>query len=141
MTSTTHLDRNGLEVLGPDECLALLAATPVGRVAFTHAGSPMVVPVTHVVSHGGIAFRSAPGSKLDHAIMGRPVAFEVDGVDPEQRVGWSVLVTGVAELVDDPGIEAELDTRGLQPWAGHVADGPWVLVRAEEISGRRIVPG
>lgn len=140
MTTTTHLDRNGLEVLGPTACLDLLASTPVGRVAFARQGAPMVVPVTHVVSHGGVAFRSAPGSKLDHAIMGRPVAFEVDGFDVDRRTGWSVLLTGIAELVDDEEVEAELDALGLVPWAEHVAHGPWVLVRAEEISGRRI-PG
>lgn len=139
MTSTTpHLDRNGLEVLGPTECLELLAATPVGRVAFARAGAPMVVPVTHVVSHGGIAFRSTAGSKLDHAIMGRPVAFEVDGFDPDERVGWSVLVTGIADLIDDEEVEAELDARGLDPWVEHVAHGPWIHIRADEISGRRI---
>lgn len=140
MTRTTpHLDRNGLEVLGPDECLELLASSPVGRIAFVHGGGPKIVPVTHVVSHGGVAFRSAAGSKLDTAIMGRPVAYEVDGLDLERRVGWSVLVQGIAELVDDPARVAALDARGLQSWSEHVADGSWILIRAEEISGRRII--
>lgn len=138
---TPHLDRNGLEVLGPDECLELLASQPVGRLAFLHEGGPMILPVTYVVSHGGVAFRTAAGSKLDTAIMGRPVAFEVDGLDMDRRLGWSVVVQGVVEVVDDPEREAELEDRDLQPWSDHVADGAWVLLRAEEISGRRILPG
>lgn len=141
MTATTpHLDRNGLEVLGPGECLDLLAAAPVGRIAFVHDGAPTILPVTHVVTHGGVAFRSAPGSKLDHAIMGRPVAFEVDGLDVERRTGWSVVLRGVADMVDDAELEAELDQRELEPWSAHVAEGTWVLLRADELSGRRL-PG
>ena len=139
MTSTTsHLDRNGLEVLGPDECLDLLRSEPVGRLAFVHDGSPDVLPVTYVVSHGGVAFRTAAGSKLDTALMGRPVAFEVDGFDRERRAGWSVVLKGVAEFVEDPDRIAELDERDLQPWSPHAEDGAWVVVRADEISGRRL---
>lgn len=141
MTAATrpHLDRHGLEVLGPDECLELLASEPIGRLAFHLEGGPTILPVTHLVSHGGIAFRTAAGSKLDTAIMGRPVAFEVDAYDRDRRTGWSVVVRGLADLVDDPEVEAELDERGLQVWAAHVEHGAWVLVRAEEISGRRLV--
>jgi uncharacterized protein len=138
-TTTPHLDRHGLEVLGPDECLELLASEPVGRLAFNLDGGPTILPVTHVVTHGGVAFRTASGSKLDTAIMGRPVAFEVDAYDRDRRTGWSVVVRGLATLVDDPEVEEQLDERGLNVWAAHVEHGAWVLVRAEEISGRRLV--
>ena len=137
-TTTTHLDRNGLEVLGPDECLRLLASEPVGRLAFVLDGGPTILPVTYVVSHGGVAFRTASGSKLDTALMGRPVAFEVDGFDRDRRTGWSVVLRGVAEFVDDPDRIDELDERDLHPWSAHAEDGAWVLVRADEISGRRL---
>lgn len=133
-----HLDRHGLEVLGVDECLALLDSQSIGRVAFVHAGSPHVVPVTYLVGHGGVAFRTGEGSKLDAAIMGRAVAFEVDGIDLDRRAGWSVLLTGTAELVDDADRVAELEEHGLRPWSPHAADGDWVLVRADSLSGRRI---
>ncbi len=137
-STTTHLDRNGLEVLGPDECLALLRSEPVGRLAYLHEGGPTILPVTFVVSHGGVAFRTAAGSKLDTALMGRPVAFEVDGIDRDRRTGWSVVLRGIAEYVEDPDRLAELDERDLHPWSAHAEDGAWVLVRAEEISGRRL---
>lgn len=135
---TPNLDRHGLEVLGADECLELLASQPVGRLAFLHEGGPMILPVNFVPSHGGVAFRTADGSKLDVAIMGRPVAFEVDGFDAEGRTGWSVLVQGVAELVEDDERVAELEARDLHTWSAQAVDGSWAHVRAEEISGRRI---
>ena len=139
MTRTTaYLDRNGLEVLGPDECLALLASQPVGRLAHLHEGAPTILPITFVVSHGGVAFRTAAGSKLDTAMMGRPVAFEVDGFDTDRRTGWSVVLRGVAEYVEDHDRLAELEERDLRPWSAHAEDGAWVLVRADEISGRRL---
>jgi nitroimidazol reductase NimA-like FMN-containing flavoprotein (pyridoxamine 5'-phosphate oxidase superfamily) len=139
MTPTTsHLDRNGLEVLGASECLDLLASEPIGRLGFVSEGGPVILPVTYVVTHGGVAFRTAAGSKLDTAIMGRPVAFEVDGRDDERRIGWSVLVRGVAQLVEDADRIAELETRDLHPWSAHAEHGAWILVLAEEISGRRL---
>lgn len=137
-STTTHLDRNGLEVLGPDECLDLLGSVPVGRLAYLHEGGPTILPITFVVSHGGVAFRTAAGSKLDTALMGRPVAFEVDGIDADRRTGWSVVLRGVAEYVEDPDRIAELEERDLRPWSAHVEDGAWVVVRADEVSGRRL---
>lgn len=142
MTRSTSpsLDRHGLEVLSADECLDLLGSQPVGRLAFLREGGLMILPVNHVLSHGGVAFRTADGSKLDVGMMGRPVAFEVDGYDEHGLTGWSVVVRGVAELVDDDQRVAELDRRGLHTWSAHAVDGSWVRVRAEEISGRRITP-
>lgn len=37
------LDHLGLEVLTPEACWELVAATPIGRVAFVDAGSPVVL--------------------------------------------------------------------------------------------------
>lgn len=140
MATAVPTDRNGLEVLGLDECMDLLAMVPVGRVAFIAEGAPLIVPVNHAVWHGGVAFRSAPGSKLDAAIMERYVAFEVDGLDREQRVGWSVVVQGVAETIDDPGDVNALDALGMQPWSPHVSNGRWVRIRPDVVSGRRVIP-
>ena len=139
MTTTQHpTDRNGLEVLGLQECLALVASQPVGRIAFVHGGEPAVLPVNHVVVDGAIGFRTTPGSKLDHAIMRRPVAFEVDAVDPETRTGWSVLVRGVADLVEDTrAFDAAGDPVPV-PWSAHAEGGVWMTIHAEEVSGRRL---
>jgi len=59
MTATdarTGLDR--------DECLELLAADGVGRLAVVQASTPAVFPVNYVLDGEDIIFRSDPGTKL-----------------------------------------------------------------------------
>lgn len=136
-TGGTSLDHQGLEVIAPEECWQLLADSPVGRVAFNEAGEPMVLPVNHAVVGHRIVFRTLRGSLLHEALMAEPVAFQVDSFDALERTGWSVLVRGVADLAEDP---EELEKLELHPWADSVEREDWVQIRAEEISGRRIVP-
>lgn len=136
---TIATDRHGLEVLDYDTCLALVASQPVGRVGFVAAGVPVVLPVNHVVDRAVIAFRTAPGSKLDLAVMERPVAFEADHYDAADRSGWSVVVRGVARAVDDDATLARLEAHDLVPWADARERPHWVAVRADEVTGRRIV--
>ena len=135
-TGGTSLDHQGLEVIPPEECWQLLADAPVGRVAFNEAGEPTVLPVNHAVVGHRVVFRTLRGSLLHEALMAEPVAFQVDSFDVIERTGWSVLVRGVADLADDP---EELEKLELHPWADSVEREDWVQIRAEEISGRRIV--
>lgn len=130
------VDHQGLEVIGIDECWQLVAGTPVGRVAFVDGGEPMVLPVNHAVVGHRVVFRTFRGSLLHEALMSEPVAFQVDDFDPEERTGWSVVVRGIAEVADDTD---ELDALGLEPWADSVARDDWVQIRAEEVTGRRIL--
>lgn len=129
------LDHQGLEVIAPDECWELVAATPVGRVAFIESGEPMVLPVNHTVVGHRVVFRTLRGSLLHEALMKEPVAFQVDAFDPSDRTGWSVLLRGMADIVED---SEELDA-DLHPWADSVDRDDWVQIQAEEITGRRIV--
>lgn len=137
---TTAVDRSGLEVLAVEECLRLIDEAPVGRVAFVHDGVPTILPVNHRLAGWRVVFRTAYGSKLTAATMERPVAFEVDGYDPERRTGWSVLVRGSAEAVWSRESEAELDELGLAPWADALERDRWVAIHPDEVTGRRIVP-
>ena len=139
-TRTAPIDREGLEILGTDECLRLMARAKVGRIAFVDAGEPMVLPVNHALDGHDVVFRSASGSKLDAAWGARPVAFEVDAFDELGRVGWSVLVRGTADIVTDPRECERLDTLELRPWADAVPRSEWIRIRPTEISGRRIRP-
>lgn len=134
------IDRLGLIVLSDEECWALIDGTPIGRVAFVHDGEPKVLPVNFLVVGHQIAFRSTSGSKFSTASMRRPVAFEVDGWDVHTRSGWSVLVEGTADLVLDADEEADLEQRGLEPWAVHDQPMEWVRILPNDISGRRISP-
>jgi uncharacterized protein len=139
MSDETATDRHGLEVIGLEECLTLLASRPYGRLAYLDAGSPSIVPVNHLVDGSSIVIRSLDGGKLGAAIFERPVAFELDDIDFTTRTGWSVLVRGRAEVVD------EADTEGYAKWLDSwaVREGSrttWVRIVADEVSGRRLVP-
>lgn len=131
-------DWSGLEVLGADECRRLLTDAAVGRVGFVDAGSPMILPVNFTMDGPSVVFRSAPGSKLAAAMLQRPVAFEVDDWDAMNHTGWSVLATGVADLVDDPDEVARLERLPVRPWSRPDLRDQWVRVLVEELTGRRL---
>ena len=65
---------------------------------------PDIFPINYVVDRGGVVFRTAEGTKLAASVLGRGVAFEVDGLDPDAGEAWSVIVKGHAveiERMDD----------------------------------------
>lgn len=130
-------DHAGLEILTYDECLDRLRSQVVGRIAFVHAGAPLVLPVNYGMSGTSVLFRTAPGTKLDTAIMGREVAFEVDHFDAAQASGWSVVIRGTADTVDEDDL-SEAEREIPEPWAREVERTHWVRIRPDEITGRRI---
>jgi nitroimidazol reductase NimA-like FMN-containing flavoprotein (pyridoxamine 5'-phosphate oxidase superfamily) len=132
------VDHAGLEILDPEECRSLLASTPIGRIAFVDRGEPVVLPVTFGIWDHAVVFTTAPGSKLEAAIMSRPVAFEVDAWDASHHTGWSVLVKGMATVVDDGREIDSLDRLSIRSWSRPDVPKAWVRVVAEEITGRRI---
>ncbi len=135
-----QLDHAGLEILNPAECRELLASTAVGRIAFIDRGDPVILPVTIGMWEGAVVFTTAPGSKLEAAIMHRPVAIEVDDWDAERHVGWSVLVKGMAMIVDDGREIDSLDRLSVKSWSRPEIPKAWVRIVANEITGRRVVP-
>ena len=134
------IDRQGLLVLGREECLGLLHTSKVGRLVFVDESGPLALPVNHAVHRGQVVFLTASGSKLDAAEQAdRPVAFEVDAFDAVEQAGWSVVIRGRLDSVSDPDEVAELESLGLRPWADEVDRDRWLRVRTDEISGRRII--
>lgn len=74
--------------------------------------------VNYRVRDDAVIFRTDPGSKLDAATKGAWVAFEVAKVDAWWQEGWSILVKGRAEHVEDPGeLERLRQLSPLRPWA------------------------
>ena len=136
-TPAPIIDRHGLEILSDVECWELLAQTPIGRVAFVHAGEPVVLPVSYGVIGHQIAFRSARGAKLGAAKMNQPVAFEVDHWDAETLSGWSVLIEGMADTVYAEAEEAELEALNVLRWTPTPFETDWVRILPNDISGRR----
>lgn len=131
-----EIDSNGLEVLDRDDCLRLLASSSLGRVGVTSGALPTVLPVNFRLRDDEVLIRTSTGSKLDAAIRGAVVAFEVDDFDPLEHSGWSVVVTGVArELTDDE--VASLGGVPLIRWVP--VEGEHVVgISTEMVSGRRI---
>ena len=121
-----------LRTLTYDECLRRLDAGTVGRVAITEHAMPVIVPVNFVRSGLRILFRTEPGGMLAHGCDGTVVAFEIDGLDPSGRAGWSVLVVGPAELVKDDDADV--------PSAVRTRDGQLVAISLTQVSGREVVP-
>jgi hypothetical protein len=129
-------DWAGQRVLAPDECYELLGATPVGRIGFLDAGSPVVLPVNFALDGRAVVFRSGPGSKLSAAILGQPVCFEVDAFDSFEHTGWSVVVKGVANSVNDSAEIERLEALPVQPWFHPEERTNWVRIRPDEVTGR-----
>ena len=123
--------------LTDDECRSLLGRGHLGRVALMEGGRPLILPVNYVLEDAAVVFRTDSGSKLDTAARGLPVAFEVDGVDPPSRTGWSVVIRGRAEHVTDPTQLDRLRRLPLVPWAPG-AKPHYVRIRLEDMTGRRI---
>lgn len=58
------LDRNGLEILDRQECLALLQRRDLGRVGLVAQGLPAILPVNYRVLDDDVVFATGTGSKL-----------------------------------------------------------------------------
>jgi hypothetical protein len=133
MVTTQRGDQVSMNVLDPEECMVLLRWEVIGRLAVPIPGrAPSVVPVNFVVDHGTIVFRTGEGEKHDH-LIGQPVSFQADRFDWYRRIGWSVLVQGVAEECDG----AELAGIELVPWAPGELDHT-VRIVPTSITGRRL---
>ena len=90
--------RTWLELLSPVACELHLRTETIGRVALmVDDDHPEIFPVNYAVDdRGDIFFRTDPGTKL-HAVDKAPViAMEIDGIDEERHLGWSVLAVGEA---------------------------------------------
>jgi len=132
-----EIDRNGLEVLDRDECLRLLSTATLGRVGVTTGALPTVLPVNFLLDGERILIRTGEGTKLRAATDNAVVAFESDDFDPLYHSGWSVVVTGVAREVTDPGELESLKSAPLARWAPR-GNGRIVAISTEVVSGRRI---
>lgn len=127
-----------LEVLDRSTCLAVLRTVDVGRVAWCSAsGHAVVLPVNFTVEGEDLVFKSSPGGKLDAVRHGRLLSFEADDVERALKSGWSVLITGTAQVVTDPDEVQRLENSTVAPWVPRPG-GLFVRLIAGEVTGRRI---
>jgi nitroimidazol reductase NimA-like FMN-containing flavoprotein (pyridoxamine 5'-phosphate oxidase superfamily) len=132
-----YSDGSALLRLSRDECLALLASVPVGRIIYTRRALPAVELVNFALDQGDIVIRTDRGGKLAAATRGAVVAFEADQLDLDTRSGWSVTAVGPSSEVTDPGDLARLRTLGLRPWAPGERDH-FIRVSPVMLNGRRL---
>ena len=129
--------RTGIEILDRDASLALLADDVVGRLGVVDHGSPRIFPVNYVLDGDTVVFRTAHGTKLDVGPRS-PACFEIDRFDHASRTGWSVLVVGHLEEVDQfERTWDRLRQLPVDPWAVGVKDHLMRLT-PEHIGGRRV---
>jgi nitroimidazol reductase NimA-like FMN-containing flavoprotein (pyridoxamine 5'-phosphate oxidase superfamily) len=132
MQSSTH---PRTEHLTSQECMALLTAAHIGRLAVVAAGRPEIYPVNHTVFDGEILFRTGSGTKLD-AARDQLVSFEVDGLDEATRTAWSVVVSGVATEIAQLHQVVDLLRLPVFPWEPGAK--PHLLrIHPETVTGRR----
>jgi len=138
-TSTVYDD------LDESVCWDLLEGAAVGRLAVVIAGWPDIFPINHHVDRADplgpfgrptIVFRSGAGTKLAGAVLGRHVAYEVDGYEPQHRTAWSVIVKGRAELVESMMDVYRAQELPLFPWV--IGNAPDIVrIVPDSVTGRR----
>jgi nitroimidazol reductase NimA-like FMN-containing flavoprotein (pyridoxamine 5'-phosphate oxidase superfamily) len=131
------------EKLDKAECLRLVSAMELGRLAYTGRYGLTVLPVNYRLHDGDIVFRTTHDGPVDEdlrtGITGAEylVAFEVDEVDRAAQEGWSVLIHGAAHHVHSASEHAELLAAGVETWAGGDKTH-FIRIITTQITGRRI---
>lgn len=119
------------------ESLEHLQGYTVGRLIFDDDRGPMALPVNYVVDGEDVLIATSPYGSIAHWTPGRPVAFEIDDIDPANETGWSVVVRGQAEVPTPADLPADAEDRPY-PWL-EGQRGFHVRVRTTDLTGRRLV--
>ncbi|MGH3480466.1 MAG: pyridoxamine 5'-phosphate oxidase family protein [Nocardioidaceae bacterium] len=127
------------------EALQLLGSVELGRIAFTIDALPTIRSVNHIVDHGDVIVRGHRGVDVVlRAAAGGVVAYSADVIDPPTYVGWSVTLTGMAQMIEDSAMLARYP-EVVRPWEMHeqsyvihihpeVVTGIELLERPEELT-------
>jgi hypothetical protein len=125
--------------LSRDDCLELLGAMSVGRIAYTTDDGPRVLPVNYVLEGDSVVFRTVPDGEVYRHALGTTCAFEIDEIDEFYQSGWSVLAVGGLRLLTEEGFARLQFGRIPKPWAA----GPgsmFVRLPCVQLTGRRVIP-
>ena len=128
---------DAVALLTHEQCLSLLGSTTVGRIAVTSQALPVVVPVNYTLAGNRVVFRTKRAGMLARACDDAVVGFEVDNLASDGRSGWSVLVVGVAHL-----LQGSEDLRALELNLVSAVDGygedQFVGIALGQVSGRLV---
>jgi nitroimidazol reductase NimA-like FMN-containing flavoprotein (pyridoxamine 5'-phosphate oxidase superfamily) len=123
--------------LSEAECKQLLAQHTAGRVGFMVGDGPQILPVTYQYRTGSVIFRTSPYGPLAGLARRTSVAFEIDGIDEQNKSGWSVLVLGFAEAMAHDYLLTSAWETGPVPWADGVRN-LFIEIKPRKISGRSV---
>jgi hypothetical protein len=129
--------RTSPQTLGRAECLDLLRAGGLGRVAYSQRALPAIVVVTYSLIDETLALRVDARAPELPSLRGAVVAFQTEHTSPITQLGWSITCVGQARPVTDPvrieGLVASaLDGEG----ADAVAASAFLLLDPELCEGR-----
>jgi nitroimidazol reductase NimA-like FMN-containing flavoprotein (pyridoxamine 5'-phosphate oxidase superfamily) len=128
-----------MEHLDITECRQLLAGVAVGRLGYTAATGPRILPMNFVLVRDALFMRTIPDCEVARWALGDEVCFEVDHVDDFLRAGWGVLVTGRLEEPSSDLIRS-LDMGGMPlPWPSGLRSLLMALPLTR-VTGRRVHP-
>ena len=131
---------DGLLELDRTQCLALLTTEPVGRLVRAALPAPSIIPVGFVLHAGAVHVRTSRATCEDAVLAGVFVAIEADAFDADTRTGWSVVVLGRPELVEDPLALEQVEGLLTRSWASGDRDSV-LRIPVELVSGRRVGRG
>lgn len=126
-----------MDPLDEHSCLEHLHSASLGRIAFRRGDDIEIYPVNYACDGSIVVYRTAGASRLAEAPRDH-VAFEVDGWDAEERVGWSVVIKGIVLDVtagNDP-FSKSLRERNVVPLAPGRRER-WMAVYPSSVTGRR----
>jgi nitroimidazol reductase NimA-like FMN-containing flavoprotein (pyridoxamine 5'-phosphate oxidase superfamily) len=139
-TADRRFDHTRLEILSQGECRKLLGSVPVGRLVFTQSALPAVRLVNFVVDDMTIVFPASDVDRYRAAERGDVVGFEVDEIDLDRQLGWTVTAVGHLSVVES-NEKADLQhVLPLRPWAAQT-DHHLIRLGIESLEGRRLVAG
>ena len=120
------------------ECERLLRAGVVGRVALSTPEGPHIIPVNYAVVDNTVVIRTSPYSVLASHGRDAMLAFEVDHVDHERHVGWSVVARGRGSAELDPDQLALIRSSWPpRPWAAG-SRNLYLRLRWDTLTGRSL---
>jgi uncharacterized protein len=126
--------------LSRSECETLLRRDVVGRVAIATPTGPHVMPLNYSVTDGSVVLCTTPYSLLGTYGRDSMLAFEIDHFEHARQRGWSVVVRGRAEPVEDPADLARLVRLLPRPWAAG-RRSLYLRIPLTEVTGRRLGDG
>ncbi len=129
--------RTGLEIIDEEECWELVAGKQIGRLAVSIANDPDVFPLNYRVDDKTIVIRTLPGLKLAAAVLGNPVAFEIDDIREDTHSGWSVVIHGYGQEIGEVEDRLHAEDLEVQPWAAG-EKSRYMRIVPDRISGRRV---